>query len=347
MLNPTNLLEVENILATVSKKNGHQMFLQHMSSFSEFFLNIVSLGESIEETFGLRAAPQILPPISFTILNTYIHHKEQPDRAYHNELNQILFPINELKNHPILQFQFPVLDNKKNTIATISQNTKIPKESVRKWVNQWLKIGVIYKDKDIGLAFNFDAAFKKKLFFKYNSNFMSRISKNWSALVDSLIIQGFLNDEHRLPKINFKNMSELFYIQNFAIQHWYYLMSLTYIESSKYINYNEACILSSALFFYGDKTTNFAIEQKDLYTAKILRPVNISSISESTVIPLETVRRSVGEMIKKNLLKKQGNDIFVTPLVLGDTEIQIASKVKLSFLHDLLVIASILHTSPD
>ena len=225
MLNQTNLLEVENILAAVSKKNGHHMFLQHMSSFSEFFLNIVSLGESIEETFGLRAAPQILPPISFTILNTYIHHKEQPDRAYHNELNQILFPINELKNHPILQFQFPVLDNKKNTIATISQNTKIPKESVRKWVNQWLKIGVIYKDKDIGLAFNFDAAFKEKLFFKYNSNFMNRISKNWSALVDSLIIQGFLNDEHRLPKINFKNMSELFYIQNLAIQHWYYLMS--------------------------------------------------------------------------------------------------------------------------
>jgi predicted transcriptional regulator len=255
--------------------------------------------------------------------------------------------MNELKNHPILQFQFPVLNNKKNTIATISQNTKIPKESVRKWVNQWLKVGVMYKDKDIGLAVSFDAAFKEKLFFKYNSNFMSRISKNWSALIDSLIIQGFLKKEHHLPKINFNNMSELFYIQNFAIQHWYYLISLTYIQKSKYVNYNEACILSSALFFYGDKTTNFAIEQKDLYTAKILRPVNISSISESTAIPLETVRRSIGKMIKKNLLKKQGNDIFVTPLVLGDTEIQIASKVKLSFLHDLLTIASILHTSPD
>ena len=105
----------------------------------------------------------------------------------------------------------------------------------------------------------------------------------------------------------------------------------------------------SVTFFRGvyKKHTNFAIEQKDLYTAKILRPVNISSISESTAIPLETVRRSIGKMIKKNLLKKQGNDIFVTPLVLGDTEIQIASKVKLSFLHDLLTIASILHTSPD
>ena len=65
MLEAANLSEVENILATVSKKNGHQMFLQHMSSFSEFFLNIVSLGEDIEETFGLRAAPQA---VSYTHL---------------------------------------------------------------------------------------------------------------------------------------------------------------------------------------------------------------------------------------------------------------------------------------
>ena len=347
MLDLAKLSEVKNILAAVSKKNGHQMFLQHMSSFSEFFLNIVSLGEDIEETFGLRAAPQVLPPISFTILNTYIYHKEHSDRVYHDQLNQIQFPINELKNHPILKFEFPVLNNKKNTIATISQNTKIPKETIRKWVNQWMKIGVIYKDKDMGLAFNFDSGFKEKLFFKYNANFMNRISKNWSELIDSLIVQGFLKDEHRLPKINFKSMSELFYIQNLAIQHWYYLLSLTYIESSKYVTYNEACILSSALFFYGDKSTDFTSEQSDLYAAKILRPVNVSSISESTAIPLETVRRSIGKMIKKNLLKKQGNDIFVTLLVLGDTEIQIASKVKLSFLHDLLTIASILHTSPD
>ena len=347
MLDLAKLSEVKNILAAVSKKNGHQMFLQHMSSFSEFFLNIVSLGEDIEETFGLRAAPQVLPPISFTILNTYIYHKEHSDRVYHDQLNQIQFPINELKNHPILKFEFPVLNNKKNTIATISQNTKIPKETIRKWVNQWMKIGVIYKDKDMGLAFNFDSGFKEKLFFKYNANFMNRISKNWSELIDSLIVQGFLKDEHRLPKINFKSMSELFYIQNLAIQHWYYLLSLTYIESSKYVTYNEACILSSALFFYGDKSTDFTSEQSDLYAAKILRPVNVSSISESTAIPLETVRRSIGKMIKKNLLRKENNDIYVTDLILGKTEIQIANDVALTFLNDILNIACIMHTNPN
>ena len=205
----------------------------------------------------------------------------------------------------------------------------------------------IYKDKDMGLAFNFDSGFKEKLFFKYNTNFMNRISKNWSALIDSLIVQGFLKDEHRLPKINFKSMSELFYIQNLAIQHWYYLLSLTYIESSKYVTYNEACILSSALFFYGDKSTDFTSEQSDLYAAKILRPVNVSSISESTAIPLETVRRSIGKMIKKNLLRKENNDIYVTDLILGKTEIQIANDVALTFLNDILNIACIMHTNPD
>jgi hypothetical protein len=176
---------------------------------------------------------------------------------------------------------------------------------------------------------------------------MNRISKNWSELIDSLIVQGFLKDEHRLPKINFKSMSELFYIQNLAIQHWYYLLSLTYIESSKYVTYNEACILSSALFFYGDKSTDFTSEQSDLYAAKILRPVNVSSISESTAIPLETVRRSIGKMIKKNLLRKENNDIYVTDLILGKTEIQIANDVALTFLNDILNIACIMHTNPD
>ena len=129
--------------------------------------------------------------------------------------------------------------------------------------------------------------------------------------------------------------------------HWYYLLSLTYIQSSNYVTYNEACILSSALFFYGDKTTDFALEQSDLYAAKILRPVNVSSISESTAIPLETVRRSIGKMIKKNLLRKENNDIYVTDLVLGKTEIQMASNVALTFLHDILNIACIMHTNPD
>ena len=52
-------------------------------------------------------------------------------------------------------------------------------------------------------------------------------------------------------------------------------------------------------------------------------------------------------MIKKNLLRKENNDIYVTDLVLGKTEIKMASNVGSTFLHDLLNIACIMHTSPD
>jgi hypothetical protein len=52
-------------------------------------------------------------------------------------------------------------------------------------------------------------------------------------------------------------------------------------------------------------------------------------------------------MIKKNLLRKENNDIYVTDLILGKTEIQIANDVALTFLNDILNIACIMHTNPD
>ena len=58
-------------------------------------------------------------------------------------------------------------------------------------------------------------------------------------------------------------------------------------------------------------------------------------------------RRSVNQMIKKNLLRKKNNDIFVTDLILGNTEIQMSKIVGFTFLHDLLIIACLMHTSPD
>ena len=70
MLNRDNLKEVEEILGTISRQRAHLLFLQHFSDFSEFFINTVSAGYEIEETFGYRAQPNVLPPLSFTIINT-------------------------------------------------------------------------------------------------------------------------------------------------------------------------------------------------------------------------------------------------------------------------------------
>jgi hypothetical protein len=127
--------------------------------------------------------------------------------------------------------------------------------------------------------------------------------------------------------------------------HWYYLIALTYIHNTN-LNYNETCILSSALFFYKDKKI-FDTNNVDLYEADILRPVNMSSIAASTTIPFETVRRSVQNLINKKYLIKKNNNIYVSDLILDYKKNKLPGKWALQMLHDILIIASEMHASPD
>ena len=345
MLNRDNLKEVEEILGTISRQRAHLLFLQHFSDFSEFFINTVSAGYEIEEAFGYRAQPNVLPPLSFTILNTVISILNNSNAQYHDELKKFQFPFDKLIKHPILKFEFPAVYNKKNTLETISKNTKIPKETTRKFVNEWMSLNIIQKDKSDGLVINFDIPFNTNLFKKYNFNAMKQLSKNWSFLIDSLISEGILNNKHKIPNINFSKLDNNSYIRNLTFLHWYYLIALTYIQNTK-LNYNETCILSSALFFYKNKK-NFDTQNVDLYEADILRPVNISSIAASTAIPFETVRRSVQKLINKKYLIKKNNNIYVSDLILDYKKNKLPGKWALPLLHDILIIASEMHTLPD
>jgi hypothetical protein len=174
---------------------------------------------------------------------------------------------------------------------------------------------------------------------------MKQLSKNWSFLIDSLISQGILDNKHKIPNINFSQLDDDSYIKNLILLHWYYLIALTYIQNTN-LNYNETCILSSALFFYKDKKI-FDTENTDFYEADILRPVNVSSIAASTAIPFETVRRSVKKLINKKYLTKKNNNIFVSDLILDYKKHNLQGKWSLPMLHDILIIASEMHSPPD
>jgi hypothetical protein len=174
---------------------------------------------------------------------------------------------------------------------------------------------------------------------------MKQLSKNWSFLIDSLISQGILNNKHKLPNINFFKLDNDSYIRNLTFLHWYYLIALTYIQNTN-LNYNETCIVSSALFFYKDKKI-FDTKNIDFYEAGILRPVNMSSIAESTAIPFATVRRSVQKLVNKKYLIKKNNNIFVSDLILDYKKHNLQGKWSLPMLHDILVIASEMHSPPD
>ena len=345
MLNRANIEEVEKILGSISRQNAHILFLQHFSDFSEFFINTISKGYKLEETFGSRAQQNLLPPLSFTLINSVIFDINNSNAQYHDALKKFQFPFNELINHQILKFEFPAVYNNKNTLETISKNTKIPKETSRKFVNELMNIDLIQKDKTAGLIFNFDIPFNTNLFKKYNLNAMKQLSKNWSFLIDSLISQGILNNKHKISNINFSQLDDDSYIKNLMLLHWYYLIALTYIQNTN-LNYNETCIVSSALFFYKDKKI-FDTKNIDFYEAGILRPVNMSSIAESTAIPFATVRRSVQKLVNKKYLIKKNNNIFVSDLILDYKKHNLQGKWSLPMLHDILVIASEMHSPPD
>ena len=88
MLNRANIEEVEKILGSISRQNAHILFLQHFSDFSEFFINTVSRGYKLEETFGSRAQQNLLPPLSFTIINSAIFHINNSNAQYHDALKK-------------------------------------------------------------------------------------------------------------------------------------------------------------------------------------------------------------------------------------------------------------------
>ena len=345
MLNRNNIQEIEKILGTISRQNAHILFLQHFSDFSEFFINTVSKGYKLEETFGSRAQQNLLPPLSFTLINSVIFEINNSNGQYHSYLKKFQFPFNKLINHSMLKFEFPAVYNNKNTLKTISKNTKIPKETSRKFVKEWINVDIIQKDKSAGLKLNFDIPFNTNLFKRYNFNAMKQLSKNWSFLIDNLISQGILDNKHKIPNINFSQLDIDSYRRNVVFLHWYYLIALTYIQNTN-LNYNETCILSSALFFYKNKKI-FDTKSLDFYEEDILRPVNMSSIAASTAIPFTTVRRSVQKLINKKYLIKKNNNIFVSDLILDYKKHNLQGKWSLPMLHDILVIASEMHSPPD
>ena len=82
-----------------------------------------------------------------------------------------------------------------------------------------------------------------------------------------------------------------------------------------------------------------AAEKIDFYSEGVIRPVNLNSIADSSLIPRESVRRIVNSLIRKNVLKKDKNKITVTEFVTSPKFLATSSDETLkSMLHDILTI---------
>ena len=340
MIRNNDIAGIEKKLYGLPQDKVHKLLLLHLSGFSDFFLNIASYGGEVEKTLGARVNAKTLSPLSFTILNTIIYTYFNKDEPYHKDIVKLNLPINDFKNHPLHKFEFSYESQRfsKNTVECISYNTSYPKETVRRNLKPWIKIGAILKDKKIGYYAPFEIIFETDLFKKSHNWIAERMGRNWSEHLQSMIELGYLPKSYSINIHQLKNRDKYNYFRIWVMLHWYWSLCFKYIIESP-LNYNECCILSSALFFNKEFNNRMSSEKIDFYSEGVIRPVNLNSIAESSLIPRESVRRIVNSLIDKNILRKDKNKIYVTEFVTTTKFLATSSNKTLrSMLHDILVI---------
>ncbi len=340
MIKIADINVIEKNLYKLPKEKSHMLLLLHLSVFSDFFLNITSFGDEVEKSLGARVGAKTLAPLSFIILNTIIYNYHEKNAPYHHEIRNMKLPIKEFMNHPLFKFEYSGVSKKfsKNTIECISHNINYPKETIRRQLKPWMKISAVLKDKKIGYYAPFEIIFDTDLFKKSHLWIARKMCKNWSDLLNSLSNLNYVSSSYTINANHLRNLDKNSYFKIWVMLHWYWSLCFRYINNSP-INYNECCILSSSLFFNPSKTNEINDASINFYDKKILRPVNLNSIADSTLIPRESVRRIVNSLIEKKVLKKEGNKIYVTKFV-TDPRFLITSgdKVLKNMLHDTLVI---------
>jgi len=339
MIKNNDIASIEKSLQKLPHEKVHKLILLHLSVFSDFFLNIASYGGEVEKTLGSRVAAKTLAPLSFMIINSIVYTHQNKDAPYHQEIMKMNLPIHEFMNHPLFKFEYSSTSKKfsKNTIECIAYNTGYPKETARRQLKPWLNIETKY-DKKLGYVFPFKIMFDTDLFKKSHLWIAKKMGQNWSSLLNDLAELKFIKKNYKIDIDHLSNMNQLSYLRTWIMLHWYWSVCFQYIRNSP-LNYNELCVLSSCLFFDNDLKKKIIGKNVDFYSEGVIKPVNISSVAESTLIPRETVSRVVNSLIKKNILRQNNNKVYVTELI-TDPKSLVASNNKTirCMLHDSLVI---------
>ena len=334
------IISIEKKLNSLPPAKVYRLMLMHLSTFNDFFMNISSYRYELEKQMGLRIEAKTLAPLSFIVINSVIYNYQNEDAPYHKEVIKLGLPIEEIKNHPLFNFEYTHNNGKfqKNTLDCISYNINYPRDTVRRHLKPWLKIGAISKNKEIGYYAPFGVILKTNLFKKTHFWISEKMRKSWTELLASLSNLNYIEKHHSIIINPIQKQNKNEYFKLWIMLHWYWSLSFKYINISP-LTYRECCVLSSTLFFrdnHGDKLIN---EEKDFYVKEIIKPINLNSIADSTLIPRESVRRTVITLIKKNFLIKKFNKIYVNESIFKNSIVsEEQNKIIKKSVNDTLII---------
>ena len=305
-----DIKQLERNILTLKEINFHSFTIHHLANFNYFFHNLGSLGFEVEKQFGDRVDIRTVGPQSFIMINSIIYEYMHQESKFHSDAISLKLPIDYYLKDNLL----PATYNKKCTYETIAKAYNLPIETVRRHSKIWLNTNIVLKDKERGMYTNLDIVFNSNLFKQTHFQIAQSMIDSWKIFIFSMndldVIKNKIYFEPgsitETKKISRHNYIKIIFNLNFF---WY--RALIYFKSSL-LNFTELSVLSSALYFKNKERTLYSYENNNYYKNEILIPTNINSISNATLIPRETTRRTVHKLIKKGILIKKSNLIFIS-----------------------------------
>ena len=330
-----NIKNLEENILSLTKINFQSFAILHLANFNNFFHNVSSHKYELEQKFGERVDIRTIGPHSFAMVNSLVYEYMDPNSRHHSDVINLKMPIDSYLKDNLL----PATYNKKCTYETMSNAYNLPIETIRRHSKIWIDTDIMLKNKERGIYTNFDLVFNSNLFKQTNFKIAQSMVDGWGKLIRNMNELEFIKHKIHFGSYSigeFKKISRINYVKIMFNLNYFWYRALTYLKKSP-LSFIELSILSSAFYFKDEDKILYAPKNTNYYDNEILIPTNINSISNATLIPRETTRRTVHNLIKKGILIKKANLIYISDVML-DGKFDISDSFKSAIIKDAMVI---------
>ena len=331
--------KVIDLINNLEDGNFALLLLIHISRYQNLFLHTEPDWENNPTnwlTKDRRLQDESIGVLSFIILysltNAFMDESLFPE--YRKQIKAM--HLEDFLNNKFFMTPFPNFIGKKISLKVLEAFFSIPRENIRRYINSLIEAGFISKDKKYGYLVDMDAF----LSYQYTDS-LSKIMKSLMKTFDDIIVN--LEEKYQL-KLNLKPISSI-NLEKAKPEIWnrirlpmyhFWVRVLTLEGNDHLLSPNDRVVLSASIYFRKRTGILNFNNISELYENDYLIPTNISSISEASRMPRETVRRCSNKLIKIGHFEKKGRQLFRINYAHKDGEIANIIKNKAVTTRDMM-----------
>ena len=305
--------KVIDLINNLEDGNFALLLLIHISRYQNLFLHTEPDWENNPTnwlTKDRRLQDESIGVLSFIILysltNAFMDESLFPE--YRKQIKAM--KLEDFLDNKFFMTPFPNFIGKKISLKVLEAFFSIPRENIRRYINSLIEAGFISKDKKYGYLVDMDAF----LSYQYTDS-LSKIMKSLMKTFDDIIVN--LEEKYQL-KLNLKPISSI-NLEKAKPEIWnrirlpmyhFWVRVLTLEGNDHLLSPNDRVVLSASIYFRKRTGILNFNNISELYENDYLVPTNISSISEASRMPRETVRRCSNKLIKIGHFEKKGRQLF-------------------------------------